>query len=194
LAIALALALAFALVFALLKSARSMRAALPLPSAAAAGRRKSPKGGRHGCRPVWRQGRMPCRQTPQSGREPHGPTAREARKRGGLSLGYFSLLRASCPSPFGPASPFAPVPDGRVAKQREVTRPPQEDETLFFEPAQRSGERRARAKSKWIPASAGMTASGRSSLADLSAIERLANDGFGRSSLGRPFGRRVPRE
>ena len=27
-----------------------------------------------------------------------------------ISLGYFSLLRASCPSPFGPASPFACAP------------------------------------------------------------------------------------
>ncbi len=51
---------------------------------------------------------MDCRQTPQPGRVPPGPTAREARKRGGLSLGYFSL-----------------------ATQREVTRPPKEDETAL---------------------------------------------------------------
>ncbi len=27
----------------------------------------------------------------------------------------YLLLRVSCPPPFGPALPFAPVPDGRVA-------------------------------------------------------------------------------
>ena len=49
---------------------------------------------------------MDCRQTPQPGRVPHRSQTGEARKRGGLSLGYFSL-----------------------ATQREVTRPPKEDET-----------------------------------------------------------------
>ncbi len=54
------------------------------PSAAAGGRRISPQGGLHGCKPVWRQGRMPCRQTPQPARVPRRQDACEARKRGGL--------------------------------------------------------------------------------------------------------------
>ncbi len=73
---------------------------------------------------------MDCRQTPQPGRVPPGPTAREARKRGGLSFGYFSL-----------------------AKQRKVTRPPKEDETLWL--LIRPGAKEPR--SKWLPALAGMT-------------------------------------
>jgi hypothetical protein len=68
---------------------------------------------------------MDCRQTPQPGRVPPGPTAREARKRGGLSLGYFSL-----------------------ATQREVTRPPKEDETLLA----RGIAECAKSKRHWIPA------------------------------------------
>src|SRR6185369_684492 len=44
--------------------------------------------------------------------------------RGALSFGYFSLLRASCPPPFGPASPFARARSACVGKQRKVTRPP----------------------------------------------------------------------
>jgi len=39
-----------------------------------------------------------------------------------ISLGYFSLLRASCPPPFGPAALFATAPGGGVGPQREVTR------------------------------------------------------------------------
>ncbi len=77
------------------------------PSAAAGGRRISPQGGRQGCRPVWRQSMakawmpelrqrrsscpMDCRQTPQPDRVPCGQDAREARKRGGLSLWLLSL-------------------------------------------------------------------------------------------------------
>ena len=81
-----------------------------IPSEAATGRRKMPvrvasmEAGQFGVSP-W----MDCRQTPQPGRVPPGPMAREARKRGGLSLGYFSL-----------------------ATQREVTRPPKEDEKLLL--------------------------------------------------------------
>jgi len=66
----------------------------PMPRAG--GRRNSPQGGRHGCRPGDRQGRTPCRSTPPPVCDPAG-----ARHRGGLSFGYFSL-----------------------AKQRKVTRPP----------------------------------------------------------------------
>ena len=48
----------------------------------------------------------------------------------------FSLLRASCPPPFGPASPFAPLLRRSgyflLATQEKVTRPPQEDETLLI--------------------------------------------------------------
>jgi hypothetical protein len=84
-------------------------AALWIPSEAAAGRRKSPQGGRQGCRPVWRQGRMPCRQTPQPGRGLSGRDARKARKRGGLLFGYFLL-----------------------ATQEKVARPPKEGETLLI--------------------------------------------------------------
>jgi len=75
----------------------------PMPRAG--GRWNSPQGGQHGCRPVDRQGRTPCRSTPPPVCDPVG-----ARHRGGLSLGYFSLLRASRPPPFGPASPFARAP------------------------------------------------------------------------------------
>ena len=39
-----------------------------------------------------------------------------------ISLGYFSLLRASCPTPFGPASPFACAPAHAWASKRKVTR------------------------------------------------------------------------
>jgi len=44
--------------------ARKARCSTRGPSAAAGGWRNCPQGGRHGCRPVWRQGRRPCRQTP----------------------------------------------------------------------------------------------------------------------------------
>ena len=77
----------------------------PLPRRPGGKKRISPRvagidAGQFGVSP-W----MDCRQTPQPGREPLGLQAREAPKRGGLSLGYFSL-----------------------ARQREATRPPQEDE------------------------------------------------------------------
>jgi hypothetical protein len=50
--------------------------------------------------------------------------ARRAPHQGAVSFGYFSLLRASCPPPFGPASPFACAPSAGVGKQRKVTRAP----------------------------------------------------------------------
>ena len=50
--------------------------------------------------------------------------ARKARHPGAFSFGYFSLLRASCPPPFGPASPFARARSACVGKQRKVTWPP----------------------------------------------------------------------
>ena len=61
---------------------------LPSPMPRAGGRRNSPKGGRHGCRPGDRQGRTPCRSTPPPVCDPAG-----ARHRGGLSFGYFSLAK-----------------------------------------------------------------------------------------------------
>ena|GEM_PF-2427052 len=46
-------------------------------------------------------------------------------KRGGLLFGHFLLLRASCPTPFGPASLFARAPGACVATQEKVARAPQ---------------------------------------------------------------------
>jgi len=63
--------------------------------------------------------------------KPRNPTAHlEGRRpgrrviRGAISFGYFSLLRASCSPPFGPASPFARARSACVGKQRKVPRPP----------------------------------------------------------------------
>jgi len=39
-----------------------------------------------------------------------------------ISLGHLSLLRASCPPPFGPAAPFATAPGGGVGQQSKVAR------------------------------------------------------------------------
>ena len=47
-----------------------------------------------------------------------------------ISLGYFSLLRASCPPPFGPASPFARAPARAWANKEKVTRASQKGDWL----------------------------------------------------------------
>src|SRR6185437_15886674 len=67
--------------------------------------------------------RMCLRRTPASAREPaaHGWTK-------GVFAGCPFFTPASCPPPFGPASPFSRVPDARVghlslATQRKVARP-----------------------------------------------------------------------
>ena len=46
-------------------------------------------------------------------------------------LGTSLLLRASCPAPFGPTSPFAHVPACTWASKREVPRAPQAHESSF---------------------------------------------------------------
>jgi len=56
-------------------------------------------------------------------------TSPASAKRGGLLFGYFLLLRASCPPPFGPASLFARAPGACVASQEKVARAPKEGES-----------------------------------------------------------------
>jgi len=92
------------------KYAQEARCSTRGPSAAAGGWRNSPQGGRHGCRSVWRQGRRPCRQTPQPTRGLAGQEARQARKRG-VVFSWLLLFWTS---------------------KREVTRPPQEDESFLL--------------------------------------------------------------
>jgi len=71
---------------------------------------------------------MDCRQP----RNPHANLADRMSARRGSGVA-FSLLRASCPPPFGPASPFAPLLRRSgyflLATQEKVTRPPKEDES-----------------------------------------------------------------
>src|SRR5687768_12621059 len=71
----------------------------------------------------------------------------------------FSLLRASCPSPFGPASPFAPLlrRSGYLSfwvSKKKVTRPRQRTKP---ERSEAGLEHLTRTRA-WIPAFAGMTA------------------------------------
>jgi hypothetical protein len=75
-----------------------------------------------------------------------------------VSFGYFSLLRASCPSPFGPASLFARAPGAGVGQQRKVTRAPSGDrKPAAGEPSRgRTPARTAnKATAKRLPASPG---------------------------------------
>jgi len=83
---------------------------------AAGGWRISPQGGRmdaasfstgHGC-PVEKP-RSPHAYLPSKGRKARHPGFRFFWHCHHLG-GYFSLLRASCPPPLGPASPFARAP------------------------------------------------------------------------------------
>ena len=71
------------------------------------------------------------------------PDARQAPS-GVVSL----LLRASCPTPFGPALPFAPLLRRSgyfsLATQRKVTRPPKEDESSCFTPHPNKAKHRTR--------------------------------------------------
>jgi hypothetical protein len=124
--------------------AQDARRSTRVPSAAAGGWRISPQGGRHGCRPVWRQAgegmdaRVEVTQEQLPDALSTNPGARPRTFRTGMpgkrvSGVAFSLLRASCPPPFGPASPFAPLLRRSgyflLATQEKGTRPPKEDES-----------------------------------------------------------------
>jgi hypothetical protein len=94
------------------------------PCAAVKAGRKGPKGGRDGSRPLAAAPWMARRQARPARTDFSSMDGRKAQHRGGLSL-----LRASCPPPFGPPSAFSRVPDARVdhlslATQRKVARPP----------------------------------------------------------------------
>src|SRR5579859_7448399 len=72
----------------------------------------------------------------------------------------FLLLRASCPPPFGPASPFARAPARAWASKRKVTRPSAEGRNARCVSGQIAGtfEAEGQEQSHWTPAYAGVTA------------------------------------
>jgi hypothetical protein len=80
---------------------------------------ESPKGGRHGCRPVFRQDRDVLSKNPGT-----RTRTRRARHRGGLSLGYFSLAtqREVTRWPAGQRKPAAGEPDRDNAQKSEKRR------------------------------------------------------------------------
>src|ERR1700761_6704706 len=94
---------------------------LRAPCAAVRGGRSGPQGDRQGCRSLFAGAGAPSK-SPAAPHVPVGLKARQAPSGGALSFGYFSLLRASCPPPFGPASPFARAPARAWASKRKVTR------------------------------------------------------------------------
>ncbi len=79
----------------------------------------------------------------------HGLAGQESGKRQAgwpFSLVTFSLLRASCPPPFGPASPFACAPAHAWPRKEKVTRLPKADESSCSEvPVHRTRASRASA-------------------------------------------------
>ena len=84
-----------------------------------------PEGLRAGSAPVRRRPTNGLSANPGGRERTRGTWACEGRVRGAT----FSLLRASCPSPFGPPSAFSRVPDARVgtfplATQEKVIRAP----------------------------------------------------------------------
>jgi hypothetical protein len=93
------------------------------PCAAVKAARKGPMGGRDGSRPLAAAPWMARRQARPARTDFSSMDGRKAQHRGGLSL-----LRASCPPPFGPPSAFSRVPDARVVTfswpgKRKLPRP-----------------------------------------------------------------------
>ena len=85
-----------------------------------------------GRKPVpFRQRRTRCRKARPDPRARSAAGAEGRRTQGAVLFGYFLLLRASCPTPFGPASLFARAPGAVVGKQEKVTRRPKDVETAF---------------------------------------------------------------
>ena len=89
----------------------------------------------------------------------HGLAGQESGKRQAgwpFSLVTFSLLRASCPPPFGPASPFACAPAHAWPRKEKVTRLPKADESSCSQmPSRQAKASRASALLQWHSASVG---------------------------------------